>query len=124
VTAILYRQLDANGDYQFGRGLQNFAYGAAAVAQAVKTGLLLLRGEWWEDTSVGLPLFQGVLAQRGTPQSLQTMDPLIQQQIAGTEGVASVQNYQRTYGSAKRTLTVSCQITTTDGQTAPVEVTF
>lgn len=122
MTATLYRSLDSNGDYSFGRGLQDFLQGAAAVAQAVQTRLLLLRGELWEDTSAGLPLFQEILSRRGAPQNLQTADLLIQEQVTGTDGVASLSNYQRSY--VDRKLSVSCQITTTSGETTTVGVTY
>lgn len=116
-----YRTLDSNGDYSFGKGQQNFLVDAAAVAQAVKTNLLLLQGEWWEDTgNNGLPLFQNILGQTGTPDHVQAADLIVQQRIASTEGVASITSFGSTYDSEVRQYTVSCTITTTFGQTATI----
>ena len=53
-----YRRLTATGDYVFGQGSLDYLSDADAAAQAVKTKLKLLLGEWWENTGDGLPLFQ------------------------------------------------------------------
>lgn len=110
---MLYRGLDANGDYTFGLGSQNFLIDDNAVAQAVKTNLLLLQGEWWEDTSKGLPLFQNILGQSGSQTSQQSIDLLIQTQILSTPGVISISNYQGTYNN--RSYSISCNINTKFG---------
>lgn len=119
---MLYRQLDNNGDYSFGKNMQNFIIDAEAVAQAVKTRLLLLKEEWWEDTGEGLPLFQSILGQSGTEEHLVAADLLIRERIIGTTGVANIASFNRTYEN--RQYAISCTITTTTGQTATVEVTF
>ena len=54
---MIYRMLDADGDYVFGRSKHAYLEGVEAVAQAIKTRLLLLYAEWWEDREDGLPLF-------------------------------------------------------------------
>ena len=42
-----YRKLDNNGDYSFGSGFSDFVYDKNAIAQAIKTKILLFYGEWW-----------------------------------------------------------------------------
>lgn len=116
-----YRRLDENGDYSFGRGSQDFNSGTLAVAQAIKTRLLLLRGEWWEDTEEGLPLFQNILSQSGSPENLQSVDLLIKDRISSTSGVKSILNYVRTFED--RTLSISCTVETIYGD-ATIEETF
>ncbi len=54
---MIYRKLDENRDYIFGRGKNAYPEGADAVAQAIKSRLLLLYSEWWEDLEDGLPIF-------------------------------------------------------------------
>jgi hypothetical protein len=50
------RKLDQNGDYSFGCNFQDFwKDDANAVAQILKTRLLLFTGEWWLDRSEGMP---------------------------------------------------------------------
>ena len=47
-----YRKLDADGDYSFGaRQADFFRDSPDTVAQAVKTRLMLLRGEWFLDST-------------------------------------------------------------------------
>lgn len=116
-----YRRLDSNGDYSFGRGGQDFISGTLAVSQAIKSRLLLLEGEWWEDSAEGLPLFQHILGAPGTPEGLSGADLLIQERISETPGVTSISDYQRTYDN--RNYSVSCDVVTIYGD-ATVEVTF
>lgn len=114
-----YRALDQNGDYSFGKSMQNFLTDTNAIAQAIRTNLLLLRGEWWEDTSDGLPLFQGILGQSGTPEHLSAADLLIKERILGTQGVSQIQDFQRSYENRKYTV-VSCSVLTSTDQTVTV----
>lgn len=46
---MIYRRLSKDWDYTFGNGTSNYIKGAEAVAQAIKSRLLLLYGEWWEE---------------------------------------------------------------------------
>ena len=117
---MIYRRLDNNGDYSFGRGRQDFMSGAAAVGQAVKTRLLLLSGEWWEDRSDGTPLFQSILGTPGTPDNLSAVDLLIQERITSTEGVTQILEYTNDYEN--RACSVKCIVGTIYGQAALEEV--
>jgi hypothetical protein len=92
------------------------------VAQAIKTNLLLLQGEWWEDTSQGLPLFQSILAGPGTPDNLQAAHLLIRQRIAATQGVKSVDSIQVSF--VNRQLSVSYSVTITGGESISGEVSL
>ena len=86
-----YRRLTATGDYVFGQGSLDYLSDADAAAQAVKTKLKLLLGEWWENTGDGLPLFQQILLQRATADGIQTVDLLIKQRIMEVAEVTNVQ---------------------------------
>jgi hypothetical protein len=111
-----YRRLDPNGDYSFGRGGQDFTQDIDAIAQAIKTKLLLLQGEWWEDTGEGLPLFQHILGVAGNEEGLSGADLLIQERILQTPGVTTIDNYNRTY--TDRAYSVSCDVNTVYGSTS------
>lgn len=91
---MLYRMLDVNGDYCFGKGQQNITYGTFAVSQAIKTRLSLLKGEWWENKDEGLPLFQSILGHSGSPNNLIIVDNLIKERIAKTEGVLAIKKFE------------------------------
>lgn len=118
---MIYRRLDNNGDYSFGRGKQDFLSGANAVAQAIKTRLLLLRSEWWEDQADGTPLFQSVLGAPGTPDNLKAVDLIIQDRITSTENVTDISEFSSTYEN--RAYSVKCTVNTAYG-TIALEVTL
>ncbi len=116
-----YRKLDGNGDYTFGQNAQNFLTDIDAVAQAIKTSLLLLQGEWWEDTSSGLPLFQNILSQPRISQN--KIDLIIKDNILNVYGVKGIKDFASNYSN--RSYSVSCTIDTQYGSTqitVPLEV--
>ena len=106
-----YRKLDANGDYSFGRGLADFWIDVPdAVAQAVGTVLQLWQGQWFLDTSVGVPWAQQVV---GTlPQDVR--DAVVQTAIAGTQGVAinGILSYASQQDPSTRVFSVQAEVTT------------
>lgn len=101
---MLYRQLDSNGDYKLGAFLSNTP---ETVAQAVKTRLLLWRGEWFLDVTDGTPYMQDILG-HGTNYDLE-----IQERILGTQGVTEITSYSSSV--INRSLAVSCTINTLYG---------
>lgn len=117
-----YRKLDANGDYTFGSAAQNFYYDLDAVAQAIKTRLKLLSGEWWEDIQDGLPLFNIILKQKGTPQGIKTIETLIGERILDTIGVTSISSAKGTFDPTKRSYSYSAQVNTIYGTVTIQEV--
>ena len=58
-----YRKLTSEGDYSFGNNSNDFIEGNEALAQAVKTRILLFYREWWEDLNNGIPMFQNIVGQ-------------------------------------------------------------
>jgi len=115
-----YRKLDPAGDYTFGRGPADFYEDSAeVVAQAVKTRLLLIRGEWFLDSSAGVPYkteFLGV----GT---IGRYDFSAQQVILSTPGVTKLVDYASKIDSAKRAVYISATIDTQYG-TISVQTTL
>ena len=92
-----YRRLDDDWDYCFGRGQQNYLTGAEAVAQAIKSRLLLLYHEWWEDLEDGLPLWERILGTSGSDENRQAVDIIIRDRISGTEGVHTVTAFESSF---------------------------
>jgi hypothetical protein len=97
-----------------GKSTKTLVAGVYAVAQAVQTRLLLLQGEWWEDTSDGLPLFQTILTMGGSEKQLQATDLIIKNRILGTVGVISIVSFSRQF--ANRIYSFSCVLNTIYGQ--------
>ena len=112
-----YRRHTSSGDYSFGQGGLEYLSGQSAVAQAVKTKLRLLTGEWWEDTEDGLPLFQRILLTRGTEDGLALVDLIVKDRIMDTPHVRQVTSYQSRFDREKRQYSADIVIDTEYGRT-------
>lgn len=88
-----YRRLDKNWDYTFGNGGKNYLTDTEAVTQAVKSRLLLLYREWWEDLEDGLPLWERIVGTTGHKDNLQAVDYIFKERIEKTEGVQAILAY-------------------------------
>lgn len=115
-----YRKLDENGDYTFGNNSFDYIEKDEAIAQAIKTKLYLFYGEWWEDISLGLPMFQSILGQVSNNNLRQTVILLCAEQINLVEGVTSVDSISVDISARKLGLTID--VTTVNGTTVNLEV--
>jgi len=114
-----YRVLDPNGDYTFGQGASEFLVNSPeCVAQAVKTRLALFSGEWFLDTTIGVPYLTEVLGM-GT---VGTYDLTIQAAILQTQGVQSIDEYSSSLNTTTRVLTITCNLNTIYGSTTLSQV--
>lgn len=107
-----YRKEDADGDYVLGGAAAFLVDSPEAVAQAVVTRLRLIRGEWFLDTTAGMPWDQ-VLGKN----TQGTADTAIRQCILGTQGVVEITEYSSSFDEDTRALTVVATITTIYGIT-------
>lgn len=121
MTSLRYRALDAQGDMRLGGGAKDFLTGAEAIRQAVETRLKLLRGEWWEFSSEGLPLFQQMLGRPQTQAQRELMDLLVTERIADTRGVTRVLNAHSAFEN--RRYVYSARVETECGE-IEIEVTY
>jgi hypothetical protein len=104
-----YRRETATGDYVFGQGEADFFVNEpAAVAQAVKTRLRLFQGEYFADTTVGMPWQTRVLGYNRS----ETYDAAVRATIAATEGFNSFVTYSSSLNKNTRLLTVESKINT------------
>ena len=110
------RRLDENWDYVFGHGKNDYLEGREAVGQAIKSRLLLLYGEWWEDREDGLPLFERILASSGAQSNIQAVDIIFAQRIANTTGVLNVVKYESELDRNKRIYNFGCAVDTVYGR--------
>ena len=85
-----YRKLDVNGDYSFGHNGGDYLQNTPdTVAQAIKTRLCLWTGEWFLDTTYGVPYSSKVLG-TGT---LESYNSAIREAILNTIGVLRVNSF-------------------------------
>ena len=110
-----YRKLDAKNDYQLGHGPADYHVDTPeCVAQAVKTRLALLAGEWFLDLAEGTPYVTHVWGKH----TKDTYDPLLRRRILQTEGVTELVSYESTFDPNTRKLTVSVELNTVYGTTS------
>ena len=121
---LKYRKLTSTGDYSFGSGGNDYADGNEAVAQAIKTKLLLFYGEWWENLGEGIPMFQSVLGQTNPETIKSSLSMLVEQRIVEIQEVDSVKNIEIDYDRKNRTISMEVDVTTTSGEIVNVEVSF
>ena len=117
---VIVRKLDAKRDPLYGNGIACFLVDLEAVAQIIETSLLLFQGEWWNDLSKGLPLFQSIIA-NGENNRQATISLLIQQVILGVRYVTGISNVQFIYTSVSREFSYACDVQT---QFGTVTVTY
>ena len=107
-----YRRLDNDGDYTFGAGGADMLIDIEACAQSIRTRLWLLFGEWWEDLTDGLPLFQKILAQR----DINIASEAIRNRILSTPHVRDIIYFSADWDNEQRYLLISCVVDTDYGQ--------
>lgn len=113
-----YRKLDDDGDYSFGHGSADlYQDSPEAVAQAVKTRLLLFAGEWFLDTAEGTPWAQAVLGKH----TAETCGPALRERILDTEGVTEIVSFEAVFDGETRKLIVNAVIETAYGETTILE---
>ena len=107
------RRLDSNWDMTFGQGLGNYLSDSDAVGQVILTRLKLLLGEWWEDTTQGLPLWESMLGAVGTKKEM--IDRIIQSNILGTIGVTGISFLNTSFDSTTGNYIFYCEVNTVYG---------
>jgi hypothetical protein len=106
---MIYRKLDDNGDYVFGKGKGAFLKDSPeAVAQAVKTRLGLFEGEWFLNIAAGTPYYTQILGKG----KMTKYDAAIKAVILGTQGVRFIISYASTVNRDSRKLSINCTLQT------------
>jgi hypothetical protein len=105
--------MDINRDMTFGQSQNNFFHNTPeAPAQVVLTRLLLWFGEWFLDTTAGVPYNTEVLGK----YTESTRDPLMRATVLATPGVKSIISYGSQLNRDTREFSVQIGIDTIYGQ--------
>lgn len=108
-----YRRLTEDWDFQLGHGISDYwSDRPEGVLQGVLTRLKLLKGEWFNDTSEGMPWRDDVLGK----DTRTKYDMAIRRRILGSMGVKSIVDYASNFDSEERQITVSATLETIYGQ--------
>lgn len=101
MATITVRALDQNGDPLQGNGQNNFISDLQAVAQIIRTRLLLFQGEWFLDQNDGLPLFNRILGSSGSARNIEVITNLVASRIRQTQYVLAVTSIYATFKNRK-----------------------
>ena len=82
------------------------------VKYNLKIKLWVFRGEWFLDTTVGLPYYENILIKN---PNVPNIDSIIKVTILDTEDVNEILAYQSDYDNTLRKLTVDFTVNTTFG---------
>ena len=90
------------------------------IAQLLKTRLKLYRGEWFLNTTVGVPWLQEILGKVNTKNGIES---IIKDEILKTPGVKSLEAFELDIDASERLLTVTFKVNTESG-ILDIEVTI
>ena len=93
---------ELTSDFSIKNGCIVISYDANEVVQRVKMRLKWLLGEWFLDTTKGLPWFQQIAGGKNTNNAVM----LIRDQITSTSGVDSINKINVIYDAQKRSLSI------------------
>lgn len=117
-----YRKLTEDGDYSFGMNAQDYIDGSSAVAQMVRTKILLFYGEWWEDIGIGIPMFQSLIGQMNVDSIQTSATLLINERLKELSDLMTVDSIEVDVDRKVRSLSFVINITATNGESEMVEV--
>ena len=104
---MLFRALDENGDWTFGKGLNCYLKDADAMSANIKTRLKTWKSECFVDTELGVD-WQNYLG-IGTKALL---DVDIRRVTMSSDGVIRIDSYESVLDASSRQLTVDATIQT------------
>ena len=86
---MIIRPVDDNDDMMPVATLEDMASGATAVGEVIKANIELIRGEWWEDESLGTEVPQFVL-DNARLKDVGFLQQYITKYIQSIEGVEAI----------------------------------
>jgi len=97
----------STGDLNLFSNIENLA------VQMVKINLLLFKGEWFRDVSIGIPYIQEIFGNKDTKSAA---DANIKSTILNTDNIRSITNYTSTINPSTRTFLVIFSAITDSGE--------
>lgn len=85
------RPVDSNDDMIPLYNLEQMDTGAQALAQIIRDNLTLLKGEWWEDSELGIDI-PGFILDNAKLQEVSMLQGYLSSYILGIEGVDELQD--------------------------------
>jgi hypothetical protein len=117
------RALDANGDWTFGAGQNNYLTGLAEVIQNIQTDILSFYGDCFFDTSKGIDYYN-LLGGRNTELPLNLAISAAILNVMGGGVVTGVSQIALSLTDSTRTLTLAYEAVTVFGTTGSQQIQF
>lgn len=111
---------DSTGDLVFTNNQLTFVDGADQVKQSIIQRFRTFAGEWFLDTSLGIPYFQNVLVKN---PNLTLIESYFKNELWAVPGVLSIINFSLNFDPVARTISISCSVQSSAGP-IQVEVTI
>jgi hypothetical protein len=112
---IMVQKNDANNDPIEGANGPVFLADLDAVAQIIYTTLRLLLSEWWENLTIGFPLFQSLIGSSGSPTNQAGVMLIIQQTILSCPYVLQIVDFSFVHNTATLNSTFTATVSTQFG---------
>lgn len=109
----------ATNDIAHRNGLIRYAVSGNETAQRVITRIRRLKGEWFIDTTAGMPYIQDILGKR----DINYFKLLLRKEILNTDGVQSINNFRLSFNSKTGHISVYVEIKV-DGKYIPIVQEF
>lgn len=103
---------DATGDISIDANNWVMVDGLDEIQQIMKQNLQTVGGEWFLDTSLGLPWFTEILEKNNSQKNI---DAIFIDEIAATPGFISLVKYESSLDPVTRALSVSFEAYTVEG---------
>ena len=100
-------------DFLFENGDIVLVTGAEEVRQILLSRLRTFRGEWFLDTTVGVPYFEEILVK---DPSISRADSTLKDIILTTPGVIELQEFTFSYDNSLRQLKLDIKVLAQDGE--------
>lgn len=86
--------------------------GAARIAQSIRIALRTWLGDWFLDTSQGVPFLEQILAKKAKAE---TVEAILRGQILQVDGVLSIQRFSMQIDNRKRICTIQFVANSAEG---------
>ena len=88
-----------NNDLKFTNGELTLISGGEEIKQRISERLQLFKGEWFLDTTVGVPYFQSILKKNPVREEVEAF---LVQAIAETPGVEEITQFEASFGTDRK----------------------
>ncbi len=111
-ATITVRRINSDGEPAFGHGADDFISDSAAVAQLIIQTILLLRGQWFESTDLGTPLYQGIFGSALNGANKAAASAILTNIILGVPYVTAVTSLILASNTSTRSTSIQFSVTT------------